>query len=206
MTIYERVTSIVSSIEQEVETFKSIVENNFEHEKDFSFSPVIVFFSDVDTRRVVVSVSNDGNQQDVFRRISEAFNLYPLLESHAAIIATVSTTTYEHQTNNVLNLFVVNYNYAWSIIVPFKNIDNNIHWLNDDIIVSPVDEIEVDDSYLDLLSMFYLYTHISNIPFTLEELLSYLSTRGAAVAFIDSDTPKFFDFSQNNFLQNSNVQ
>lgn len=201
MTTLESVKEYLPIIDEEINTIKTVVESNFSSTNSPKIPPLCVFFSNENTRNVVASVSSDGEFEDVICRISEVMNLYPLTEAYAATISLSTTIELNDEMVPAVNIFVISFDKAWSITVPFNIVNDTIFWLNDDIHVTHVDDLDIDPLSREMVSMFYLYVNITDVHFTLPQLLSYLSTMDTAINFIDQDAPSFFDFSNGNLIQ-----
>lgn len=201
MQTIELVKEVVPLIDEEIHAVKSIVEQNYVDFDSTKMSPLIVFFTAPEKRYIVVSTSDQGDFVDVVCRISEAMNIYPLIDAHSAVISMNTNVDIDGQTIPAINMFVISFAHAWSITIPYEIQNSEIVWLNDNINVSHIDDLELDDESRQMVSMFYIYVNVSNLHYNLPELLSYLSTMNNAINFIDNDAPPFFDMSNNEFLQ-----
>lgn len=198
----ESVKETVSLIEEELTAIKTIVESNFKETTFPKISPLVVFFTSPDKRYAVISTSSDGDFADTVCRISEVMNIYPLIKAHAAVISMNAIMEINSKSVSGINTFVISYEKAWSITMPYEISSNQIVWLEDQININSVEDLEFDDDSRQMISMFYTYVNVENLHFTLPELLSYLSKMNTAINFFDNHVPEFFDMSDNQFIEN----
>jgi len=197
----ELVKEIIPLIDEEIHLVKTIIEQNHKDLGSTKTAPLLVFYTAPEKRHVAISTSEQGDFVDVVCRISEAMNIYPLIDAYSAIISMNFNVDIDGEKIPAINMFALSFTHAWSITIPYKIQNDEVFWLNDNINVSHIDDLELDDETRQMVSMFYVYVNVNNLHYTLPELLSYLSTIGAAVKFIDDDAPSFFDMSNGEFLQ-----
>lgn len=204
METLETVRDHLPLIDEEIAAVKSILESNYEDLDSPLISPLIVFYSSPEQRYCVVSTSSEGDFPDVICRISEALNIYPLISAYASVVSLNTNIELDGESTSAINTFVLNEFRAWSITIPYKISDRTIVWLNEQIQINKIDDLDLDDVSRDMVSMFYLYVNIEQVHFTLPDLLSYLSTMGTAINFMDNSVPSFFDMSEEGLITEVN--
>lgn len=196
MTILEQIHETLNIIHEETTVLKTIVENCAQRGEQMT--PMVIFYKDQNTRQTVTSYQPTDDFIATMGSLSEILHLFPALESYAALTTMPSKILINDQELPCLNIFLFSSVDAWYMALPFTiNDDNTVTWYDDDehIVVNHVDDQEFDDTGKDLVSMMYLYSHLTSTQFTVAEILSYLSTKDVTINFMTDDVPSFYDFS-----------
>jgi hypothetical protein len=182
----DQIKKVIADIEEEIPIIRTTVENVIL--KGDIPSPMLVFYNSTSERGLVVAPSSD---EDTFlsrmRSVADTLHLYRSMEAAAVTVTFASKIELDNTLYELLNIFVMNDDYAFSIRLPFIiNEDQSVNWFTQLDEATPVDEIELDDTGRDMVSMFYHYTHADKIGFSPSDILSYLACKGAAIEQINT--------------------
>ena len=196
----ESVKNYIQEIESEIAVMKMVVESSIS--KGHGFVPMVVFYSNSTTKEFVVAPESGNTFDSKMKAISEVLHLYSAANCHAAIVSFTIKAEINDQTYDLVNMYALSSDNAYVIQIPFLVEDNKIEWQNDMFSCTSIDELETDSIAKNVLSMFYHFTHIENPGFTAEELMSYLSFKGAQIAQMNSKY-KYIDFSMEDTNEDS---
>lgn len=196
----ESVKNCIEEIENEVAIMKMVVESSVS--KNHGFVPMVVFYSSSTTKEFVVAPEAGNTFDSKMKSISEVLHLYSAAKSYAAIVSFNIKAEINDQTYDMINMYVLTASNAYVIQIPFLVDNNKVEWQNDMFSCTSIDELETDAIAKNVLTMFYHFTHIENPGFTVEELMSYLSFKGAEIAQMNSKY-KYIDFSMGETNENN---
>jgi len=188
---------VCSPISTEITLLKSVLESV--HSSGKKYQPMLTFFSDSKTRFITLTIPFQENFNDSLIRISESLHLYSAINAHCVTLSFNANLEKDGSIYDTLIIFLLSEDSAWQINLPYSfNPDNSIIWMNDlfeinQILKENMDSIE--NLTKDMLTMFYVYTHIDSSPYTFSEILSFLSTTGAAAALHTDQEISFYDLS-----------
>jgi len=188
---------VCSPISTEITLIKSVFESVFFSQK--KYQPMITFFSDSNTRYLTITIPSQETFNDSLTRISESLHLYSAINAHCATLSMTATLEKDGTTYNTLIIFLLSEEFAWQINLPYIiTSDNSIVWQDDlfeinQILQENINSIE--NLTRDMLTIFYVYTHIHPSPYSLSEVLSFLSTTGAVAALHTDQKVSFYDLS-----------
>lgn len=176
----------VAIIESELAAFKMVIESCAVKEEPFV--PMTVFYTDKNTKSIVVAIKESNDLVEKYTRLAEVMHLYKPLDSTAATIALLSTVVDEDTSHDALTVSVLSDSYAWNIVLPFYvNEDSIITWDNDAAYINEIDKQDVDQIGRDIFSMLFTFTHAESVEFTPSEILSYLAHTGAAIHQVNTN-------------------
>lgn len=193
----QNLENVCSNISSEIIVLKSLLESLHSHGN--SYLPMLTFFSDKDTRLFTVNTPAQQTFDDSLIRISEALHLYSAANCESVVISLNASIHKDDVQYSSLIVFLLSDSAAWQINLPYIiQSDNTFFWHNDLFEVNQIVEEDIhsiENLTKDMLTMFYVYTHIDHSPYTLSEVLSYLSTTGAMIVNHQNDIISFYDFS-----------
>lgn len=187
---FNTISEIITDIENEVRICKSLLETTRKNH-DSNYAPMIVFYSDPDTKQLVVAPKIQDEFEDSMLAVAETMHLYSSLKSYAAILSMTTKMMDEDILYEALILHVLSDEFAHNIVLPYRIIDNNIVWNDDLAYSSAIDEEDIDSKGKEIVSMLYVFTHINESIFSPAEILSYLSSKGAAIHQISTKIEYF---------------
>lgn len=190
----DSVKNYIKEIETEVAIIKMVVENCASRNE--TFVPMVVFYS-TDNKEMVVAPVCSETFQSKMTAIAEVMHLHSTMNAHASVVNFVTKVVIDDVEYQMLNMYALSQDNAYVIQIPYLINDKFVEWQNDHASCTSIDHLETDDVAKNVLSMFYHFTHIQNPGFRTEEILSYLSFKGAEIAQINS-TFKYVDFSDGN--------
>lgn len=196
MTNLNKISNFVANFESEVAILKTVVESS--HSRNETFCPMIVFYNDPNTKSIVVVPQYSNDHSIMMRSIADTMHLYTALNSFCATICFTSKGIIDDSQTDLLNIFIVSDDAAFHVQAIFNIENDRIVW-NDNLNYIDVNDNsnEFSEKSKDFFSMLYNYSHIENNPFSAQEILSYLSSRGAEIAQINSNI-LYVDFSNGN--------
>lgn len=163
-----------------------------------SFHPMITFFASEDKVSATVVVNSHPSFQDTLSRISEAMYLYPPLKAHAAMIA-INSDIHDDNGNwlsSSLNVFTVCEEYAFITTMPYSvDESRNVHWFTDQFETSNVLDKNFEGISKEMVNLFFMFTHIDSAPYTVQEVLSYLTYVGASINLQEEMPIAFYDMT-----------
>lgn len=185
MLDFTEVENLVTDIEGEVAAFKMVLQNCLNHDEDFV--PMCVFYTNKDTKAMVVAGAGSDNFIEKFTSVAEVMHLYRPLNASSVIVAMVTNMIHEQDAYKALAVSVLSDESAWNIILPYEVDGKNVTWNNDISYINPVDKEDADETGRDLFSMLYVFTHMEASGLTAEEILSYLAYKGAAIHQVNTN-------------------
>lgn len=175
----EPVTRIIQDIEAEIAILKTVFENC--HEQDYDFVPMVVFYSNPETKEMVVAPAHFHNFDEKMVSIAECMHLHAAINASAATVSMASKIINNDITYDALTISILCAESAWNIALPYTITDSSVQWHNEMSIINEFDDNDVDATGKDIINMFYNFTHLDNMAFSPAEILSYLSSKGAAI-------------------------
>jgi len=196
VTNLNQISNFVANFESEVAILKTVVESA--HSRNQSFCPMIVFYNDPNTRSIVVVPQFNNDRSIMMRNLADTLHLYSALKSFCATIAFTSKGIVDDEETDLLNIFIISDDAAFHVQAIFSIEGDKINW-NENLNYIDVNDKsnEFSEKSKDFFSMLYHYSHIENNPFTVSEILSYLSSRGAEIAQISSNI-SYINFANGN--------
>jgi hypothetical protein len=167
--ILQDIKDISPIIDEELLVLRSTLEENVSH--DYPYRPMITFFGYPDKRQCAVVPVPQIEFSDTLARIAEALYLYSALNSTYAIVS-LSSELYdenENKTSDCINVFLLEENSAHMINMPYTASGKNVTWLYEKF------------SSKEMINMFYMFTHLEDPLYTVQELLSFLGINGAGI-------------------------
>lgn len=187
---FNSISDLITDIENEIKICKSLLES-VKSENNSEYVPMIVFYSNSDTKQLVVAPKSTQDFDEKMLAIAEAMHLFTPLESYAAILSLTTKMKHDDELYEALTLHVLSQDHAYNIILPYQFINNTVVWNDDLAYSSMIDEEDIDDTGKDIVSMLYLFVHIEKSIFSPSEILSYLSSKGAAIHQISTKIEYF---------------
>lgn len=174
-----KVAEYITNIEEEIGIYKMVNENVASRNE--AYVPMIVFYSSPTEKSYVVAPHHDNTFNNKMLAIAETLHLYSSSLAHAAIISMLNQVVINDNTYQSLDIYALSLNNAYLIQLPFEINGTEVKWLEEHQECTSIDELDVDSTGKDVLSMFYHYIHIDSTIFTPEDVLSYLSFKKAEI-------------------------
>jgi hypothetical protein len=191
---YDKIQILVEDISDEVAVIKTVVENVTSSGEPFA--PMLVFYSAPNVKEFVVAPQWGTTFEAKMRSIADTLQLFKATNSQSVIISFCTKAEYDSTMYQLLNIYVVSYDHAFAITLPYSvNDNNNVIWNDQHSACSALDELETDDMGRDVFSMFYHYVHLDETILTAREIFTYLSARGAAIVQFNSKY-QYFELSE----------
>lgn len=175
----EPITTYIKDIESEIAILKTVHESCTA--KDYEFVPMVVFYTNSETKDLVVAPAHYRDLTEKMVSIAECLHLYAAIHASAAYVAMQSKLQLNDIEYNAITISVVCNERAWNISLPYTVENNTVTWHNEMSTLHEFDDDIADDVSKDIINMFYNFTHLEAISFTAAEILSYLSSKGAAI-------------------------
>lgn len=168
-------------------------------EKSAGFHPMLTFYAASDEPAITIVVDSSGTTfQHTLARLAEALYLYAPLKAHAVLIAINSDINNEDgkYIHSSLNVFTLSDLSAFVTSMPYTvTSTNQVTWLNDQFTTENILDKNFDGLSKEMVNLFYMLTHIDGSPYTVQELLSYLSYVGAAIQIHNDMNISFYDMT-----------
>lgn len=185
MLDFTEIKPLVDNIEGEVAAFKMVLQNCSDNNEDFV--PMCVFYTDKDTKAMVVAGASGDTFLEKFLSLSEVMHLYRPIRASSVLIAMSTIMIHEQNEYKALAISALSDEHAWNIIMPYTVHGKDVTWLDDIAYINPVDREDADETGRDLFSMLYVFTHMEASGLTAEEILSYLAYKGAAIHQVNTN-------------------
>jgi hypothetical protein len=179
--ILQDIKDICPIIDEELLVLRSTLEENVSH--DSPYCPMITFFNYPDKRQCAVVPVRQVEFSDTLARIAEALYLYSALNCTYAIVSLSSELHDENQnkTADCINVFLLEENSAHMINMPYTVSGKNVTWLYEKFSSVNVANHEFEGISKEMINMFYMFTHLEDPLYTVQELLSFLGINGAGI-------------------------
>lgn len=189
MIDYTETALAVTDIEKESAILKTVLENC--EARNEEFIPMVIFYSNKDTKDLVVAMNYFDDFPSKMTAIAEALHLYSAMNSNAVIVAVTSKMLHNNEEYSALTMSLLTHSAAWSIVHPYRIENSEVVWYNDISYIHELDAEDVDEVGQDVYSMFYVFTHLERTAFSPSEILSYLAFKGAAIHQINTKIEYF---------------
>jgi hypothetical protein len=185
MLDFTKIEEIIAPIQTEVSAFKTVLESC--SRQDESFLPMCVFYTNKDTKALVVAPPGTSDLIQKFTSIAETMHLYRAISADSVIVALTSTMVHDETSYSALTVSVFSNELAWNMVFPYSEENNIVTWIDDLAYINEVDQENVDETGRDIFSMFYAFTHMESSGLNAEEILSYLAYKGAAIHQVNTN-------------------
>jgi hypothetical protein len=163
-----------------------------------SFHPMLTFFSSEDKVALSAVVNSSDNFEQTLVRISESLYLYPPLKAHAVMIA-INSDLHDDSGNYLsssLNVFTLSEIYGFFTTMPYTvDSQSKVTWHDDKFETVNVLDGQFEGISKEMVNLFYMFTHMDYPPYTVQEVLSYLSFVGTIVNFHETTPISFYDMT-----------
>lgn len=185
----------IANLDDEVSVLKTVLESSVQRGEQFA--PMLVFYSDAETRHIVVVPKYYEDFTDRMTSIGEALHLFSAMKAHSVVVAMTNTMSKDDKMYNVLTLFVLSNESGWIVEHPFNvSANRSVTWHHDMVETTAVDYYDFgsDETGREMVSMMYHFTHLPDSIFRPAEILSYISSTGGIFTQINSKY-QYFDVS-----------
>jgi hypothetical protein len=194
INIPDQITNFIQDIESQIhiqkETFQNMILN------DTKPLPMVVLYKNPDSPYVSVVSPLANNFEDTIKNVTSALHLYPTIPACGCYVTLTSQYLIDDHNYPALNIFIMSKQNAYTLTIPYSLSDNGFVWLDDHSFISQVDDQDLDETGRNIISSFFLFVNSSGLPFTTEEVLSYMTTTGHSFMFHDqSSIPKYLSIS-----------
>ena len=181
-------------VQEELSVIRSTFELQFSQEK--SFSPMMTFYNSLQQRMIALVTPPQDSFELTLQRISEALHLFPSLATHTLFVTMKSEIQYEDHSTDILTTFVLSEDYGYLVTMPYS-IDStgNVVWQSESFVYENLMDKEFSDLSQEMVDLFYMYTHMANSPFVVQEILSYLSFIGFSIELFHSIKITYYDMT-----------
>lgn len=163
-----------------------------------SFAPMLTFFASSDKVSTTVVVNSYPSFEETLLRISEALYLYSPLNAHAVMVS-INSDIHDDDGNYIsssLNTFTLSDAYAFITTMPYSVDDKlNVSWYTEKFETSNVLDKNFEGISKEMVNLFYMFTHVENSPYTVQEVLSYLTFVGATISIHENTPISFYDMT-----------
>lgn len=203
MLIYsDEIKDKISNIELEISAIKHSFALTTEATPN-SFRPFAIFFSDPETKSLVITSRSVEDEADYYTAISEMLFAYSTLDSTSIIFAIDAMKTIDTVNYDLLEIYVASEENCTIYSMPYL-IDENqkFVWLEDKFTTHSIESLEqaydsTKNLYatLEVFEALYLHTHMTLKPFDYSKIKS----------FFESNNFEFVSFVEKEITENLSV-
>ena len=168
-------------MDEELSVIRSVLEDSVTNGE--SFAPMLTFFDSPTTRRIAVVTNVHQQFADTLVEISSALFLYSALNAHHATLCLHSDIQDDNgnKTAEAVNVFLISEDYGVLITMQYTLSNNTVTWLYDNFECVSIADAPFTGISKEMVNLLFMHSHMDKPPYTVQELLSYLSYSNAGI-------------------------
>lgn len=169
------------------ETFAKTVKNHGPNQ----WNPFVVFFDTPFSTNLIVQSRPVIGYESILSSVSEIFCAYAPMNAHAAILVLDATVEDDFGDQvDALKLFFISEAACQCLTITYTVDDDNdvIYCSEDDYRIDPVTLDNFSEAYKDLYVIMFTYTHLESSPYTEQEAVSYLTSLGHYLHYLNESS------------------
>lgn len=179
-----KIHDICSKADEEFDLLRMTLEQMIS--QNHSFNPMMTFFSARDKRSAALVIPPQSETVQTIARISECLYLYTPMRSHCVFITLPSDIDDDDGKflSHSISTFLLSDECAFLKIMPYTIDSNNkVVWTTEKFETLNILEKNFQGLSKEMVNLFYMFTHLEDAPYTVQEVASYLTFVGIEVLF-----------------------